>query len=48
MISLAFWSWLVDMGILPDGSFIQPASSLSPSFSPSSFMTPETRSHVEI
>lgn len=25
MISLAFWSWLVDMGILPDGSFIQPA-----------------------
>mmetsp|Transcript_28426 Transcript_28426/g.55396 ORF Transcript_28426/g.55396 Transcript_28426/m.55396 type:complete len:681 (+) Transcript_28426:59-2101(+) len=25
MISLAFWSWLVEMGILPDGSFIQPA-----------------------
>ena len=25
MISLAFWSWLVEMGLLPDGSFIQPA-----------------------
>lgn len=25
MISLAFWSWLVEMGILPDGTFIQPA-----------------------
>ena len=25
MTSLAFWSWLVDKGILPDGSFIQPA-----------------------
>ena len=25
MISLAFWSWLVEMGIIPDGAFIQPA-----------------------
>lgn len=25
MTSLAFWSWLVDKGILPDGTFIQPA-----------------------
>jgi len=25
MTSLAFWSWLVEKGILPDGTFIQPA-----------------------
>ena len=24
-VSLSFWSWLVDKGLLPDGSFIQPA-----------------------
>ena len=25
MVSLSFWSWLVEKGLLPDGSFIQPA-----------------------